>query len=56
MTGPIVRINSFELSIDDPDFYDSLYNFNPHLEKRKIGLGQPLYDHWNVKLSVDAIA
>lgn len=39
LIGPIVRINPFEISIDDPDFYDSLYNFNPHLEKRKIGLG-----------------
>ncbi|MCJ1403812.1 hypothetical protein MMC11_007035 [Xylographa trunciseda] len=32
--GPIVRVNPFEIHIDDPDYYDALFNFDPHLEKR----------------------
>ncbi|KAL8627037.1 hypothetical protein Q9189_007275, partial [Teloschistes chrysophthalmus] len=32
--GPIVRVNSFEVHINNHAFYDSLYDFDPHLEKR----------------------
>jgi hypothetical protein len=39
LKGPIVRINPFELHINDPEYYDSLYNFNPQLEKRTFYVG-----------------
>ena len=39
--GPIVRINHQEVHIDDPDFYDKLYNFNPQLDKMKYAIGMP---------------
>ena len=38
--GPIVRINPFELHVDDPDYYDVLFNFDPHLEKREFAVGK----------------
>ena len=40
--GPIVRINPSELHIDDPSYYDSLFNFDPHLEKRRFAVGKSL--------------
>jgi cytochrome P450 len=32
--GPIVRVNPFELHVKDPSYYDTLFNFNPELDKR----------------------
>jgi len=40
--GPIVRVNPFEIHIDDPDYYDALFNFDPHLEKRVFAMGSTL--------------
>jgi hypothetical protein len=37
--GPIVRINHQEVHIDDLDFYDTLYNFNPQLDKMECAIG-----------------
>lgn len=31
--GPIVRVNPFELHVKDPSYYDTLFNFNPELDK-----------------------
>lgn len=36
--GPIVRISPNELHINDPEYYDTLFNFNPHLDKRAYAL------------------
>ncbi|KAL8738593.1 MAG: hypothetical protein Q9181_000644 [Wetmoreana brouardii] len=36
--GPIVRINPFEIHIDDPEYYDVLFNSNPHLWKRTFAI------------------
>ena len=38
--GPIVRINPFEVHIVDSDYYDVLFNFDPHLEKRCFAIGK----------------
>ncbi|KAL8843732.1 MAG: hypothetical protein Q9176_001940 [Flavoplaca citrina] len=31
---PVIRINPFELHINDPEYYSQIYNFDRHLEKR----------------------
>lgn len=36
MTGPIVRINPWEIHIKDPEFFDKIYTMTPKLDK----------DHW----------
>ncbi|KAB5583157.1 cytochrome P450 [Coniochaeta sp. 2T2.1] len=36
--GPIIRINPFELHVNDPEFFDELFNFNPHLWKRTFAI------------------
>ena len=36
--GPIVRIRPNEVHIDDSEYYDKIYNFNPHFDKRKFAL------------------
>jgi hypothetical protein len=33
--GPIVRINPEEIHIDDPEYFDTIYNFNPNLHKTR---------------------
>ncbi len=41
--GPIVRVNPSELHIDDPSFYDQLYNFGPELDRPRntFGMSSP---------------
>ncbi|KAI9728590.1 MAG: hypothetical protein M1834_007618 [Cirrosporium novae-zelandiae] len=36
--GPIVRVNPYEVHIIDPHYYDVLFNFDPHLEKREFAI------------------
>ncbi|KAI0124105.1 cytochrome P450 [Xylariales sp. AK1849] len=36
--GPIVRINPFELHVNDPEYFEELFNFNPHLWKRTFAI------------------
>ena len=51
--GPIVRINPFEIHIDDPEYYDVLFNFNPHLWKRTFAIGEEAdFDREGTVLSV----
>jgi len=38
--GPIVRINPFELLVDDPDYFDELLYVSPHLWKRTFATGK----------------
>ena len=38
-SGPIVRISHREVHIDDPEFYETLYNFNPQLDKMENAMG-----------------
>lgn len=33
--SPIVRIGPNEVHVNDPEYYDSIFNFSPHLDKRK---------------------
>ena len=38
--GPIVRVAPFELHIDDPEFYDRIFNFGSQFDKREYQFGQ----------------
>ncbi|KAJ9611203.1 hypothetical protein H2200_004386 [Cladophialophora chaetospira] len=40
IAGPIIRVNPNELHIDDPSFYDQLYNFSPDIDRPKVTLGK----------------
>ena len=54
-TGPIVRISPYELHVIDPAFYDTLYNFNPELEKRRYQIGMPPFSSTQFPTSRDCI-
>ncbi|KAI1826637.1 cytochrome P450 [Xylaria intraflava] len=36
--GPIIRINPFELHVNDSEYFDELFNYNPHLWKRTFAI------------------